>query len=242
VNETLRRALLRARLSEDDVAARLQVDPKTVRRWLEGRVPYQRHRWGLTCLLDADEADLWPEVRAAITARSRPPEIKAVYPNRQAMPRQAWLSLFSSAEREIGILARSALFLARRPDVLDVLADRAQDGVRVRICLRDPDWPVTAEGSAGQGASDAATAEIREALALFRRLRASAGVEIRLHRAVLYNSIYRADNQLLVSQHAYGIPGERAAVLHLRPANDGDLVATYLDAFERICTGALPLE
>jgi hypothetical protein len=67
-------------------------------------------------------------------------------------------------------------------------------------------------------------------------------VEIRLHRAALYSSIYQADDHLLVSQHAYGIPDERAPVLYLRPADDGDLAATYLDAFERIWAGALPLE
>src|SRR5258708_15512685 len=89
VNETLRRAMLPARLSEEDVAAQLQVDPKSVRRWLEGRVRYLRHRWVLTGLLDADEADLWPDVPATIAARSRPAESKAVYPNCHSMPRQA---------------------------------------------------------------------------------------------------------------------------------------------------------
>jgi transcriptional regulator with XRE-family HTH domain len=39
VNELLRRFLLQTGLREDDVAARLGVDPKTVRRWLNGRVP-----------------------------------------------------------------------------------------------------------------------------------------------------------------------------------------------------------
>ena len=242
MNETLRRALLRARLSEDDVAARLQVDPKTVRRWLEGRVPYPRHRWVLTSLLDADEADLWPEVRAAIAARSRPAEIKAVYPNRRTVPREAWLSLFGSAERVISILDCSALFLAREPRVLDVLAGRARDGLRIRICLRGPDGPVIAEDSVEEGASDVTAAEIREALRLFGQLRDCDGVEIRLHRVVLYNSIYQADDQLVVSQHAYGIPDERAPVVYLLPADDGDLVATYLDAFEHIWTGALPLK
>jgi hypothetical protein len=29
-------------------------------------------------------------------------------------------------------------------------------------------------------------------------------VEIRLHQTVLYNPIYRADDQLFVNQHAYG--------------------------------------
>jgi hypothetical protein len=55
-------------------------------------------------------------------------------------------------------------------------------------------------------------------------------VQIRLHRGVLYNSIYRADDQLLVSQHAYGIADQRAPVLHLRSAVGGDLVTAYADA------------
>jgi transcriptional regulator with XRE-family HTH domain len=241
VNETLRRAMLRARLSEQDIATRLQVDPKTVRRWLEGRVPYLRHRWVLAGLLEADEADLWPEVRAAIIARSRPVEIKAVYPNRQAMPRQAWLSLFRSAKHEIGILARSGLLLAREPGVLEVLADQARAGARVRVCLRNSDAPVVAERATEGSAGDAGSARIWQALVLFGGLRAD-GAEIRSHRAVLYNSIYRADNQLLVTQHAYGIPSEREPVLYLRSAIDGDMAATYLEAFERVWAGALPVE
>src|SRR5579875_2248039 len=44
------RALLRARLSEKDVAAHLGVDPKTVRCWTDGRIPYPRHRWALAGL------------------------------------------------------------------------------------------------------------------------------------------------------------------------------------------------
>ena len=234
MNEPLRRAMLRARLSEQDVAARLQVDPKTVRRWLEGRVPYLRHRWVLTGLLNADEADLWPEVRAAITARSRPADLKAVYPSRQAMPRHAWQSLFRSARHEIAILARSALFLAKEPGVPDVLRERARAGVRVRICLQHPDSPLAAEGE-----NEIKAAEIEEALALFRGLREN-GAETRLHRTVLYSSIYRADNQLLITQHVYGIPAERQPVLYLRVEAAGDMATTYMDVVERIWTSALP--
>ena len=61
MNEPLRRALLRARLREDDVAARLGVDPKTVRRWLNGRVPYPHNRAAIAELVGADEAELWPD-------------------------------------------------------------------------------------------------------------------------------------------------------------------------------------
>jgi transcriptional regulator with XRE-family HTH domain len=240
MNETLRLAMLRARLSEEDVAARLQVDPKTVRRWLEGRVPYLRHRWVLTGLLDADEADLWPEVRAAIAARSRPAEIRAVYPSRQALPRQAWISLFRSAEADIGVLA-PGLFLAKEPGVLGVIADRARAGARVRICLPSPGAPAVAEHDSGEGEAGTGAAGIRDALELFGGLRED-GAKIRLHRAALYNSIYRADNQILVTQHVYGIPDEREPVLYLRSAADGDMAATYLTAFEHAWKGALPVQ
>jgi transcriptional regulator with XRE-family HTH domain len=148
VNEALRHALLRARLSEDDVAAHLQIDPKTVRRWLEGRVPYPRHRWALAGLLDADEADLWPEVRAELSSQSRAAEIKAIYPNRDAVPSGTWLSMFGLAKQEIGILTDSGEFLAGQPGVLDVLASRARDGVRVRICPQDPNQPIATRPSA----------------------------------------------------------------------------------------------
>ena len=112
MNESLRRALLRARLSEEDVAARLQVDPKTVRRWLEGRVPYPRHRWLLASALGLDEADLWPQLGAS---RSRPQEVQAVYPHLEDVPRETWLRLFGEAQERIDILAGSALFLATDP-------------------------------------------------------------------------------------------------------------------------------
>jgi hypothetical protein len=67
------------------------------------------------------------------------------------MPRQAWQSLFRSARHEIAIRARSGLFLAREPGVLDVLADRTRAGVCMRICLRSPDAPVVADPGEGAG-------------------------------------------------------------------------------------------
>src|SRR5690349_18981872 len=112
MNETLRRALFRAGLDEPTVAARLGVDPKTVRRWIEGRLPYPRLRWQLANLLSVDEADLWPEVFAEQAVLARRPEIIAIYPHRWSVPRATWHQLFSSATEEISILAYSSLFIA----------------------------------------------------------------------------------------------------------------------------------
>src|SRR6266516_7863029 len=62
MNRALRRALVDADLTEVDVAARLDVDPKTVRAWVSGRVPYPHNRRRVAKLVGRDETDLWPEV------------------------------------------------------------------------------------------------------------------------------------------------------------------------------------
>jgi hypothetical protein len=76
----------------------------------------------------------------------------------------------------------------------------------VRIALGDPDGPNVAEHGDEEGTGDAMAAKIRNALTLSRSLRVVENIEIRQQRIVLYNSIYRADNQLLVNQHTYGTP------------------------------------
>jgi hypothetical protein len=234
VNENLRRALLRARLREQDVAVRLDVDPKTVRRWLEGRVPYPANRAAFAELLNADEADLWPEAGGPLVARTRPEELGTVYPHRWAIPRETWARFFASAEQEIGILAYSALFLAEDAGLLNILADKARAGVRVRVALGDPDSPRVAERGIEEGIGDAMPAKVRNALTLFRPLCGVPNVELRLHQANLYNSIYRADDQLFVNQHAYGIPAAHAPVFHFHQAEGSDMANAYFESFERV--------
>ena len=241
MNEPLRRALLHARLREGDVAARLGVDPKTVRRWLNGRVPYPHSRSAIADLVGADEADLWPDAGGPLAPRTWPDELGTVYPHRWAVPREAWTRLFASAEHEIGILAYSALFLAEDTGILRILADKGRTGVTVRIAVGDPDGPHAAQRGEEEGIGDAMSAKIRNALTLYRPLTTVQNIEIRLHRTVLYNSTYRADGQLLVNQHTYGIPATQAPVFCLSNSEGGDMAALYLDSFERVWDGSAPL-
>jgi transcriptional regulator with XRE-family HTH domain len=217
VNEALSRALLRARLSDEDVAARLQVDPKTVRRWLEGRVPYLRHRWALALLVGADESDLWPQLPSA---RSRPREVVAVYAHRDWVSSEMWLRLFSSASREAGVLADSGFLLADDSAILKTLAERARAGVRVRVCRPDPTPPAAVGHETGPGVDTSRVAGIRDALR---------PAELRLHRVRSYNSIWFSDQELLVAQHVYGVPDDQSPILHLRGGADQEMIAADLD-------------
>ncbi len=241
MNEPLRQALLRAGLREDDVAAQLGVDPKTVRRWLSGRVPYPNSRVALADLVGANEADLWPDAGGPLTSRTRPDELGAVYPHRWAIPRDVWKRFFESAEHEIGILAYSALFLAEDAGLLAIIAAKGRSGVRVRLALGDPDSACVARRGQEEGIGDAMAAKVRNALTLYRAALKVENVEIRLHDTVLYNSLYHADDQLFVNQHAYGIPAARASVFCLRESENSDMLRAYLNNFEQVWTAAAPL-
>jgi hypothetical protein len=234
MNESLRRAMFRARLSEEDLASRLVVDPKTVRRWIDGRVPYPRHRLALADMLHSSERDLWPGLAQTSVTASQPAEIVVVYPHRWVVPRDAWLQLFDGARNRIDIVAYSSLFLAEDSGLLEVLAARAKAGVELRIALGDPDCARVSERGMQEGIDDAMAAKIRNALALYRPLQDSGRAEIRLHRTVLYNSIYRADDDMLINQHAYGIPAAHAPVFHLRRSAETDMFGSYFASFERI--------
>jgi hypothetical protein len=111
----------------------------------------------------------------------------------------------------------------------------------VRIALGDPDGPYVAQRGAEEGIGDAIPAKIRNALTLYRPLGAVQNIEIRLHRTVLYNSIYRADDKLLVNQHTYGIPAAQAPAFCLCDADGGEMAALYFDSFERVWASSAPL-
>ena len=157
-----------------------------------------------------------------------------MYPHRWAVPRQVWAELFGSAEREIAILAYSALFLAEDTGILRILADKGRAGVTVRIALGDPDEPHAAQRGEEEGTGDAMPAKIRTALMLYRPLGTVPNIEIRLHCTVLYNSIYRADGQFLINQHTYGIPAAQAPAFCLCDPGGGEMAALYRDSFERV--------
>ncbi|MBC6456351.1 XRE family transcriptional regulator [Actinomadura sp. HBU206391] len=242
MNDVLHRALVNAGLREADVARHLDVDPKTVRRWLTGRLPYPRHRAGIAALLGLDERDLWPlalGTRRPLHQSSS--EILATYPHRWAVPRAVWHDLFEGAQREIGILAYAGLFLAEDTGILRTLADRATAGVAVRILLGDPNGARVSERGADESVGGSLAAKIRNALVLYRPLRNLEGIAIRLHDTVLYNSIYRADDDLLINPHAYGVPASNAPVLHLRQREHGDMASTYFESFERVWLNTVEL-
>lgn len=235
VNETLRSALAQKGLDQLGLASALQVDPKTVERWLAGRTPHPRSRLAIAKLLGRSEAELWPHVAANGAGRTSRfgPEIRAVYPHRYAVPRQVWYDLFAGAEREIDILVYSGLFLFEDTSIVQLLTEKAKASVRIRLLLGDPDCPEVAQRGEDEGIGDSVAARIRNALALLRALTAANGVELRLHSTILYASIFRADDELIATPHIYGAPASVSPVLHVHLSRNTGVFKTYTSAIEK---------
>jgi len=243
-NERLRALLLEQRVTPAKLAEAVQVDPKTIERWIvAGRVPYRKHRYDVATFLGVDESYIWPDAldRDQITAASES-EIVAVYPHRWSMPRDAWRHLFEQAEDEIGILVYAATFLAEDAELKRILGDKAKSGVRLRILLGDPESQAVAGRGQDEGIDEAIAGKVRNAIIMFRPLQKIDNVQIRLHGTTLYNSIYRGDEQLLVNTHIYGMMANNAPTFHLRKIPGGDMVSTYMESFEHVWDGATPYE
>jgi hypothetical protein len=200
---------------------------------MAGRMPYPRHRGALARLTGWSPRDLWPELPRPAEPATQADEVRIVYPHRSVVPADAWSRLFAQAEEEIGVLAYSALFLAEDIAVSTLLRDKATAGVLVRIALGAPNGVHVAGRGSEERVGDGMSARIRTALLGFRPI-VEAGGELRLHDTVLYNSIYRADDELLVNAHVYGHPASHAPVFHMRQRGGNGIATTYLDSFERV--------
>ncbi|MFI9561439.1 helix-turn-helix domain-containing protein [Nonomuraea endophytica] len=242
-NERLRAALLASSFTEEALAAHLGIDPKSVQRWItRDVVPRRTTAHGAAQALNAPLAYLWPELAVDPPTASEA-EIVRLYPHRSATPRQLWLDLLSRASTHVWLFANASLFLPEdNPESVSMLMDKASAGLSVRIMMGDPDTPEMALRGVEEQLYDAIPGRIRMALAYYSPLIDVPGIEFRLHRTSLYNSIFRYDDEMLINQHIYGTYGYIAPILHLKRIDGGDFFDTYLRSFERVWESAYPIQ
>ena len=236
-NDRLRAAIGTAGLGIEDVAARVEVDPKTVERWIStGRVPHRPHRFAAAQLLCRDEAYLWPEtVDDPHSQRANEAELVRLYSTRAAVPRGLWRSLLENASEAVEILVYAGQFLIdTHPDLAGLLVDKARGGAGVRLLLGDPASDAVQRRGEEEGIGADLAARIRLSLAGLRAALEDPQVQFRLHNTTLYCSMYRFDDDIFVNTHVLGAPAAHAPVLHLRRAPGGRLFDQYLASFERV--------
>lgn len=236
----------RAGMSSDHLAEAVEVDPKSVWRWLnKGVVP---RRVGLKAkvatMLDVAEDDIWPapaEVEAE-DENEASEEVICAWSHRADVPKSRWWAMFSRAYRHIDLLGYAMQFLPEDHARLDrLLIDKAGAGCRVRIALADPDSRYVAERDAEEGLGGTFRDRIRSTLDHFKPLFGVEGIELRFHRTPMYNPVFRGDDEMFFTPHLFALKGYRAPIFLLRRTFDDGVFDGLVAHFERIWAKAEPI-
>jgi hypothetical protein len=212
-NDNLRQALQHAGIQPDELAEIVQVDIRTVRRWLSGGVPYPRHRGKLARALHTTEQALWPHLTATTStaAEAGSPTVTADvivgYAHGDDIAAPTTEALIAGASERIELLDTNLYRLLSRPGIPQLLAEKARSGCQVRILLVEP-GPYL--------------------VALF----GVPGVEVRGLDGPERQTIHRADEQILLGLSLIGEIDPPPPLLHLhRQGPDGifDRLAGYYD-------------
>ncbi|MCX6459158.1 MAG: XRE family transcriptional regulator [Actinobacteria bacterium] len=235
-NERLRAALSAKGITYELLAQEVQVDEKTVERWVTtGRQPHRRFRLSVAALVQPDANFLWPGAASeAQVKRAGKAEFVEFYPSRTAVAPETWMSLISQAQQHIDVLAYGASFLHDSvPNCVELLRSRASQGVEIRLLLGDPESAAVALRGQEEKIRGMMRSRCEHTWQQFSPLLDEANVTVAQHGATLYNSIFRFDDDLLANTHVYGSPASHNPIIHLRRMDDGTVFSGFMDGFER---------
>jgi len=242
-NERLRVALDSAGLTIEAAARATGVDPKTVQRWLTGRIPHPRHRWAIAARVEEDEEFLWPDARRSGPSNDgATAEIVAAYAYRSDLDTRRWWDLLVRAERQIDLLGYTLYFLPQQhPNLADLLGEKAKKGCRIRIGLADPSSPNVQARDEEEHHAITLVARIQSTLEWLEPVLQFNEIDARFQDAPLYSSIFRFDDQMLVTPHLFATPGHSAPLLHLRRLGPNGLFSRFAAHFEGIWADTRPI-
>jgi hypothetical protein len=224
----------------DALATAVEVDPKTVGRWIGGRVPHPRHRWAIAKYLGQDAEYLWPGL-APKTTGPFAGEIVGSYSYRSDVPTGDWWNLITRAEDVIDLLGYTLYFLPmQHPRLVETLAEKCAAGCRVRAVIADPESRYVTDRDAEEDLALTLAVRIRTSLKLFTPLFDCPGFELRCQDVPLYNSVFRFDTEMYVTPHLYATPGASAPLLHLRRIGNGGMFDRFASHFESIWATTTP--
>ncbi|MFF2522205.1 XRE family transcriptional regulator [Streptomyces liangshanensis] len=242
-NERLRAAMAAGGWTYNGLADKVEVDPKSVERWVNlGRTPRRATAMLAAETLGEDVHALWPALRQARPARAVSPELAALYGQRADVPVSAFADMLTQANEHIDVLVYAAVFLHESyPRLNDLLRERAAAGCAVRIAVGDPDSTNVQQRGAEERFGHGIESRCRLALMHYRPLAEVSGIKVRTHATTLYNSIYRADDQAMVNAHVRGVNAYAAPVWHLRRSGEGGMFDTYTRSFDAVWETATPV-
>jgi hypothetical protein len=125
--------------------------------------------------------------------------------------------------------------------LVNLLKEKADHGGRIRIALADPECEAIKWRDDEEGLGGTLPGRIRNCLYHFRTIRDVDGIEIRYHSTILYNSLFRGDNEMFVTPHLYALHGSKAPLLHIRRIVQDGVFTNFAAHFEAVWSTTKPL-
>jgi lambda repressor-like predicted transcriptional regulator len=239
-NDLLIAAIRQAGLSVNDVADIARADPRTVQRWLGGRLPHPRYRQKLASALEVEERELWPEA-ARVGPKGDLDEIAGAWARRSDPDAPDWRPLLRAAERQIDLVGYSLLHIAEARAINKQLSQKARAGCRIRIALAGPGAEHVLAADLRQRPPGRLIGRIKDAHRRLVPLAQERGIELREHDVASSHTILRFDDHMLLTVHLYGTPGFQAPLIHLRRERDYGIFDQLAAHVEDLWQNATPL-
>ncbi|MBH1936638.1 XRE family transcriptional regulator [Streptomyces sp. AV19] len=237
------------KLSARQLATRIGVTAKTVERWItdEELVPHARNRVDASSVLGVDEAVLWPKAVGAVMKTGPDREIISAYPYRSACPSSVWRQLIGDSTRDIVLAGYTNYFFwIEQPAFHATLRAKAEAGCRVRFLLGDPGSRVTEQREIIEDVALKVSTRIRISLEELAKLSDLSGLEVRFSSEEdatnhVGLSVFRFDDQALVTPHLARLVGHDSPMLHLRKLQDGGLFDRFAEHTEELWEHGRPI-
>ncbi|MFC8384930.1 hypothetical protein [Nocardia sp. NPDC057272] len=226
-----------AKLTEQQLAEACDVDAKTVARWISNsaRVPHAKHRWRVCELLGASESELWPS-SVRLQVKSGPDrEVVQVYPYRSAAPASLWRSLISNARTELTFAGYTNYFLwLEHANFGRVLQRKAADGCHVRFLIGDPEHRVTRDREGEESVPLTLSARIAVTVGELGRIRGTDNLEARYETGHVNISVFRFDNDMIVTPILARRVGHDSPMMHLRREQPDGMFDRFTEHVEEL--------
>lgn len=232
-------------LTRHQLARACGVEDRTVDRWLyEARIPRAETRAAVAEIVGVEEAVLWPAAAKAVMKVGPDREIVSVYPYRSACPSSVWRSLITDATSGLTFAGYTNYFLwLEQSNLAAVLRKKARAGAAVRFLLGDPDSDVTRRREDVEQTALTVSTRIRITLEHLHHLGGIEGLEARYsaHEGHISLSVFRFDDQMLVTPHLSNLVGHDSPMLHLIRRQDDGMFDRFAQHVESLWSAGRPV-
>lgn len=190
---------------------------------------------------------LWPQAVKDRIKTGVDREIIHSYPYRSACPSTVWAELVNCVSEELFLAGYTNYFFwTQVPAFVDVLRRKCEAGCRVRFLLGDPEGEVTRQREVIEDVTLSVSTRIRITLGELAKLDPLERLEARFSApedAVNHVSlsVFRFDEEALVTPHLARLVGHDSPLLHLRRQGDGGMFSRFAEHAEELWSRAVPI-